>query len=56
MLPYQHSVTKQDQEITGSTRDRSAKDKLGLKGPDIYYIICECGKVYVGETSRINKI
>jgi hypothetical protein len=28
------------------------KDELGLKTPGIYSIPCECGKVYIGQTSR----
>jgi len=31
---------------------RSAKDRLGLKVPDIYCIPCELGKVYVGYTEK----
>jgi hypothetical protein len=26
---------------------RPVKDDLGLKVPDVYWILCECGKVYV---------
>jgi hypothetical protein len=28
---------------------RSAKDKLGVKVPGMYCILCEYGKVYVGQ-------
>jgi predicted GIY-YIG superfamily endonuclease len=28
------------------------KDELGLKTPGIYRIPCECGKVYIGHSSR----
>ena len=28
------------------------KDPAGLKAPGVYRIPCECGEVYIGETSR----
>jgi hypothetical protein len=28
------------------------KDELGLKTPGIYWIPCECGKVYIGQSGR----
>jgi hypothetical protein len=31
---------------------RPVKDKLGLKAAGIYRILCECGKVYVGQTGQ----
>jgi hypothetical protein len=31
---------------------RTAKDDLGLKIPAVYHILCECGKVYIGQTGR----
>jgi hypothetical protein len=31
---------------------RSVKDDLGLKVPGVYWIPCECGKVYMGQTGR----
>jgi predicted GIY-YIG superfamily endonuclease len=31
---------------------RPIKDKLGLKVTGIYCVLCECGKVYVGQTGK----
>jgi hypothetical protein len=31
---------------------RPVKDDLGLKTPGMYSILCECGKVYIGQTGR----
>jgi len=28
------------------------KDAPGLRTPDIYKILCECGKVYIGQSGR----
>jgi hypothetical protein len=35
---------------------RPVKGNLGLKVPGMYWISCECGKVYVGQTGRISSI
>jgi hypothetical protein len=32
--------------------NRSAKDNLGCNVPGVYHILCECGKVYVGQTGH----
>jgi hypothetical protein len=66
MLPYQHYVTNKISRLLAKRNiktihipDRksihmlsSVKNKLGLKVPGIYRIPYECGKVYVGQTSR----
>jgi hypothetical protein len=31
---------------------RNAKDVLGLKITDVYRILCECGKVYIGQSGK----
>jgi hypothetical protein len=31
---------------------RPVKDHLGLRTPGIYRILCECGRVYIGQTGR----
>jgi hypothetical protein len=31
---------------------RPLKDHLGVKYPGVYCVPCECGKMYVGQTSR----
>jgi hypothetical protein len=31
---------------------RTAKDDLGLKIPGVFRILCECGKVYIGQARR----
>jgi hypothetical protein len=31
---------------------RPVKDHLGLRTPGVYRILCECGRVYIGQTRR----
>jgi hypothetical protein len=31
---------------------RLVKDHLGLRTPGVYRILCECGRVYIGQTGR----